>query len=529
MAATHLTRILSIGVGLCLACGPDSEVASDSAGTLGSASSTGTSQSTQPTSTTSTSGATGTGDSGTSVVTTSDGPATSAPTTNGETGESDTDTVPGCKQDGTCNLLDILFVIDNSGSMGEEQRNLAKNFPFLIDRLRTLTDNQGSPIHADVNIMVTTTDFGHPLCTPFYKPGYAPAKGAPITTACTDRLADFTGIGGNAPSIPEACTDVCSPGAAAVPMDPFIHFDLNGDNIIDPDGMGDPVADALACIGPQGIDGCGMEAGLETMLQALEPGKPWNSGPAPFLREGAALAIIMLSDEEDCATKDFRYFDPANKADPEFNQFWEDVPGIPGVKGDPTSAVCWNAGTSCDDDDADGIFEACEAADKGLPTDKNGNMPNSVLMPIDRYIDFLRTELVEKRGKQVIMLGILGVPPVTAHNEMPPFEPTAGGVKTLVYRDWLPSDILPGDTKTAEQKQYDFGIGPGCSNPATGQAVPPVRIKEVCESLNVPDDPDVGGDQSKLRCCIESICDQDFSPAINCLAGILQEELKPQG
>jgi hypothetical protein len=443
--------------------------------------------------------------------------------------ENETEALPDCNADGTCNLLDVLFVIDNSGSMGEEQKNLAKNFPYLIDKIRNLTDKKGNPVNADVNIMVTTTDFGHPLCTAFQKPGYTPAKGAPINTACTDRLERFTGIGANAPVIPEACTDVCTPGAAAVPNGPFINFNPDNNNVVGGDGMSDPVADALSCIGPQGIDGCGMEADLETMLQALDPGKDWNKGAKPFLRTGAVLAVVIVTDEEDCATKDYRYFDPGNKADAEFNQFWEDLPGMPGAKGDPTSAVCWNAGTNCVDNNADGIYESCDAADKGLPTDKNGKSPNSVLQPISRYINYLKTELIEKRNKQVIMLGILGVPPVTEHNSMPPFEPTAGGVKTLVYRDWLPSDILPGDTKTAEQKQYDFGIGPGCSNPATGQAVPPVRIKQVCESLNVPDDPDVGGDQSKLRCCIESICDQDFSPAINCLAGILQEELKPQG
>ena len=355
------------------------------------------------------------------------------PTTEGpklDLASNDTEAIVDCNSESTCNLLDILFVIDNSGSMGEEQKNLAKNFPYLIDKIRNLTDKQGLPVKADVNIMVTTSDFGHPLCTPYYKPDYMPAKGAPINTACTDRLERFSGVGVNAPVIPEACTAGCTPGAAAVPSGPFIHFNPEKNNIIDPDLMGDPVADALSCIGPQGIDGCGMEADLETMLQALDPGKTWNQGDTPFLRTGAVLAIIIVTDEEDCATKDYRYFDPGNKANPEFNQFWEDLPGMPGTKGSPTSAVCWNAGTECTDANADGIYESCLAADKGLPTDKDGKSPNSVLQPISRYINYLQKELVEKRNKQVIMLGILGVPPVTAHNLMPPFEPTEGGVKT---------------------------------------------------------------------------------------------------
>jgi hypothetical protein len=422
---------------------------------------------------------------------------------------------PECEATGTCNQLDILFIIDNSGSMGEEQKNLAANFPYLIQKIRGLKDGEGKDINADVNIMVTTSDFGHPLCTPFYKDGYMPAKGAPISTACTDRLERFTGVGDPVIQIPEACTDGCSPASAAAPMGPFIHFNPMSSNVLDPDGMGDPVADALACIGPQGIDGCGMEATLETMLQALDPNKPWNMGDEPFLRQGALLAIVVVTDEEDCAVKDYGYFDPSNADDPMYTQYWEIEPTM-GKYYQPTSAVCWNAGTDCPDADMNGQYE-CVSADKG------------VLQPLTRYKGYLQDVLIGQKNKQVVMLGILGVPPVTAHNPEPPYEPVSGGVFDLVYRDWLPADILPGDPKTPAQKQYEFGIGPGCSNAATGQAIPPVRIKEVCESLNVADDPNTPSNEEKLRCCIESICDDDFSDAIDCLSGILQDELLPPG
>ena len=473
-------------------------------------------------------------------------PSTSAPTTGGETTDASTSTnaltdssagssgesghtpifdvgsddtggePPECAMTGTCNQLDILFVIDNSGSMGEEQKNLAANFPYLIQKIRNLKDGKGNDINADVNIMVTTSDFGHPLCAPYYKPDYMPAKGAPISTACTDRLERFEGIGDPPISIPEACTDGCMPGNAAYPMGPYIHFNPMENNIMDPDGMGDPAADALACLGPQGIDGCGMEATLETMLQALDPGKMWNQGPEPFLRTGALLAIVIVTDEEDCAVKDYAYFDPSNADDPMYNQYWEDVPNMPGVKDQPTSAVCWNAGTVCPDADMDGQYE-CQSADTG------------VLQPLSRYEGYLKNVLIGQKHKQVVMLGILGVPPVTAHNPDPPYQPISGGVFDLVYRDWVQDDILPNDPKTPAQKQYEFGIGPGCSNATTGQAIPPVRIKEVCESLNVPDDPNTTLNEEKLRCCIESICDDDFSDAIDCLSGILQDELLPPG
>ncbi|MDC0720726.1 hypothetical protein [Nannocystis bainbridge] len=419
----------------------------------------------------------------------------------------DDSSASSCGTDSACNLLDVLFVIDNSGTMGEEQTNLAANFPYLIDKLRNVTDENEKPVNANINIMVTTTDFGHPLCSPFEKPDYDPAKGAPINTACVDRIGRFTGLGANPVQVEQACNNGCK--GSVVPSDPFINFQLDQDNILnaDPNG-GDPVAQALSCIGPQGIDGCGMEAPLETMLQALDPNKPWNQGNKPFLRDGAVLAIVVLTDEAECSVKDYKYFDPQLASDPMFNQYWEDTPGQPGVKDEPTSATCFNAGVSCVDANADGIYESCMSEDKG------------VLQPLSRYIGYLKTNLVQQKKKDVIMLGILGVPKVTEHNPEPPFEPTAGGVLDLVYRVWNQGDILPGDTDSPAQKEYDFGIGPGCTDAATGQAIPNTRVIDVCQSLNEDD---------KVRCCIESICDDDFSDAINCLAGILRETLEVPG
>lgn len=425
----------------------------------------------------------------------------------------DNDTVElGCNADGACNLLDVLFVIDNSGTMGEEQTNLAKNFPFLIQKIRELKDENGEPVNADVNIMVTTTDFGHPLCSPFEKADYDPAKGAPINTACTARPERFNSLDGKVTKY-EACSLGCPEGNAAVPTDPFIHFNQSESNVMGGDPAGDLAAQALSCIGPQGIDGCGMEAPLETMLQALDPNKPWNGGGRPFLRKGAVLAIVMMTDEAECSVKDYKYFDPKLKDDPMYNQYWEIDPKS-GTFNEPTSAVCHNAGVSCTDANADGIYESCMSEDKG------------VLQPLTRYTSYLKDILVGKEKKEVVMLGILGVPLVTAHNPDPPYQPTEGGVKALVYRDWQQGDILPPDTATPQQKQYEFGIGPGCTGMNTGQAIPNTRVIEVCQGLDTPAS---GNQDEKIRCCIESICDDDFSDAINCLAGILQETLQPAG
>ncbi|MFO7566457.1 MAG: VWA domain-containing protein [Enhygromyxa sp.] len=431
----------------------------------------------------------------------------------------------GCDSEGNCNLIDLLFVIDNSGTMGEEQLNLARNFPLLVQQLEALEDDSGATLGANVNIMVTTSDFGNPLCKPFAK--HDPEMGAPVASACTKRLDRFTGLElFNPPSFPEACTEVCAaPGIEPLDGDLIIHFEGGGiDNVpgvppvdINGDGIDDsPVAQALACIGPQGIDGCGYEAQLESMMQALNPIAPWNCGAPddpqqcpdggverPFLREGAVLAIAIISDEADCSVKDYSIM--TNK------DYFATLDG----EKLPSSAICWKAGVTCNGPDANGVYVNCFADDS-----------DDVMHPVARYTDFLVKYMREGLGKEVVMLGILGVPPVTAHNPNPPHEPIEGGVHSLVYRKWRDVDILEEDMLAgidADYQQWAFGIGPGCTGydamgNVTGQAIPPVRIKQVCESLNYDD---------RVRCCIESVCDEDFSAALGCLTDVIQDVFVP--
>jgi hypothetical protein len=415
---------------------------------------------------------------------------------------------PGCTS-AACRQLDLLLVIDNSGTMGEEQVNLAANFPPLIDSLQGVVDSEGDPLDLDVHIMVTSTDLGHPMCTPFQPDNYEPLHGAPQAVACIDRLDDFTGLGSNPPSFPEACEIGCP--IAVEPDDPFIHFEGPGGAVTNvPD---DDLEGALGCIGPQGINGCGFEAPLEAMLQATHPDAAWNLGDNPFVRDDGILAVVFVTDEADCsvrAPEGYAYF-----TDQAQNTYWAINPDT-GTKTQATSAVCWNAGVDCGMPDANGVYADCTSIE------------TEVLHPTSRYLQHLQDELMGSKDKEIVMLGILGVPPVTAHSPMPPFHPTAGGVEELVYRQWRDGaypngDILPGEDDDAAHKQFEFGIGPGCTGEDgmggfTGQALPPVRIKEVCQALDI----DRGGPNESIRCCLESVCDADFSDAFGCLAGMIQ-------
>jgi hypothetical protein len=413
-----------------------------------------------------------------------------------------------------CYFIDLLFVLDNSGSMAEEQRNLAKNFRYLVEKLNGLTDSKGKVLPVSLNIMFTNSDMGHVACKQDPALGLSPpAMGMPVANTCLERLPDFVfqNIDGDL-NAQEICHDFCPSTDFSPDGSSILHWELSGSNIQHDNGIFqssdeamDALAHSMACLGLQGIAGCGYESTLESMYQALNPTAAHNQGKSPFLRDNSTLVIVMLSDEDDCSpvSPDGYYHWSGDLTQNQNHKYWAQHPDL-GYR--TSSAICWNGGTDCVDNDGDGVYESCTSADK------------NVLHPISRYTKLLN-EYFGHLGlkKNVAMLSILGVPPVTKHDEETHI-PIEGGVLDLVYRKhWRQEDIPIGVADSPEMLDFSFGIGMGCKNDTNGYATPPVRIKEVCESLNYEE-----GDKQRIRCCIESICDDDFSDAINCLAGIIQ-------
>jgi hypothetical protein len=64
-----------------------------------------------------------------------------------------------------------------------------------------------------------------------------------------------------------------------------------------------------------GTTGCGFEAPLESMKRALDGSRPENAG---FIRPSADLAIVVLTDEDDCSVKDPAIFSLANAGPGDF-------------------------------------------------------------------------------------------------------------------------------------------------------------------------------------------------------------------
>ncbi len=190
---------------------------------------------------------------------------------------------------GSIDKVDLLFVVDDSGSMKEEQELLAEQLPRLLTALRTGdTDGAGQPEFRgvpDVHVGFVSSDMGLPGIVGIDKCDGLGDDGLLLT-------------GGN------GCVD--------------------GDaRFVDAASFADTAAasDAMQCIVRLGTDGCGFEQQLEAGLKALSPASgdvptflPDTDGVggeghgdeanAGFLRDDSLLIVIVLSDEDDCSRKD---------------------------------------------------------------------------------------------------------------------------------------------------------------------------------------------------------------------------------
>jgi hypothetical protein len=171
--------------------------------------------------------------------------------------------------------LDVLFVIDNSNSMREEQEGVARELTAFIDELK-----RGGGVSQDFHVgVITTTVYQHTL------------------TGATPPLIDFNRLYPSQSGKLQAVPDVGADGGLVVGS--------GTERVLN---AGDPALVAkFARLVQQGTTGSGQETPFEAVRLALfdlDKIALENGGNGGFLRDGARLLVVVITDEDDCSEKD---------------------------------------------------------------------------------------------------------------------------------------------------------------------------------------------------------------------------------
>ena len=202
--------------------------------------------------------------------------------------------------------IDVLFVVDDSGSMAQEQAALGQQLPRMARALASGDlDGDGEqefPPPNDVQLGVVSSDMGLP------------------STFDIDKCTGLGDDGLLARAATRATGTDCARQSPA-----FIRYDANSDAL-------EQLGHDFSCLAMLGTDGCGFEQPLEAGLKALWPsadervrflgldqdsstfghGDAANAGFSRAERGSipSLLLIVVLSDEDDCSATDSSLFTP---------------------------------------------------------------------------------------------------------------------------------------------------------------------------------------------------------------------------
>lgn len=243
-----------------------------------------------------------------------------------------------------CQKVDFLFVVDNSGSMQDEQQNLVNSFPGFISTI------QQTLMAKDYHILVVDTDAAslsfsslncsNGVCTCMPEPQCCLGMCygnivQPTPTECAGKpCSDY--------ELPTGCDATLGAGKVADPLGNDCGITSGKRYMLDSQPN---LTDTFACVAKVGAGGDGNELVVQAMMEAIgtqnEPGQ-CNEG---FLRDDAILVVTFITDEEEDGKS------PGNPTT--WKQFLVDAKNgneeavvMLGIVGDPDVAggVCANGG-----------------------------------------------------------------------------------------------------------------------------------------------------------------------------------------
>ncbi len=185
-----------------------------------------------------------------------------------------------------CSKIDFVFVVDDSGSMELEQNNLTDNFPDFISVIDGFTTDSGDPL--DYRIAVTTSgrDLDYVIDPP--------KKCVPIL-GCVDPPALPSSENGDNGVFKQKC-DMSRRWIERADAD---------------------VSGTFSCAARVGTGGPSIEMPLYTTELALAD-RVSDGTNAGFLREDALLALVILTDEDDCSRTDNDFTIESESCHPEW-------------------------------------------------------------------------------------------------------------------------------------------------------------------------------------------------------------------
>lgn len=406
--------------------------------------------------------------------------------------------------------VDLLFVIDNSNSMREEQAALSAQFERIVGALTSgqLPDGTTFPAVTDLHLGVVSTDMG--------LPGVPTREALGCSEDSVKPLGD-DGVLQHSPNLAAAPSQGC-PGDYSTP---FLSFAVSGVPPID-ELAASQLAPQLACIAALGTTGCGFEQQLESGLRALWPSnnlihgrepvpplaleRPFIDGErfgqgepaganAGFLRNDIStglslLVVVHLSDEDDCSSHDMHHFFAP-----------ESLPDD-----DPLTSVAF--GLRCFNESL--VAGSEDARDQGM----------GGLYSTSRYATALKA-LRSGNENLAIFAAIVGVPPdLVSQEQVTAVDFGDDNARDAFYDRLLADDRMMETPRPPSPLDGSSAfLVPSCSRvispigASTQTALPPRRFVKVAREFGE-------------NAIIQSICTDDFTPAADQLLRLIAKRLQ---